>query len=61
MDKRWCQDMFLDQGNDKKSKGDVFHGHRLHQIPLLDRFADRLASLYSAGTARVQLGTNTLK
>jgi len=54
----------LIRGTKEKSEGDVFHGHHLHQIPLLDRFADRL-SLINTDADRVHcvynLGTDMLK
>jgi hypothetical protein len=49
---------FLTRGTKAKIEGDVFHGHHLHQIPLLDRFEDRLSMLHNAGTMRVQFGNN---
>jgi hypothetical protein len=47
---------FLTRGTKAKIEGDVYHGHHLHQIPLLDRFEDRLSMLHNAGTVRVQFG-----
>ena len=49
---------FLTRGTKAKIEGDVYHGHHLHQIPLLDGFEDRLSMLHNAGTVRGQFGNN---
>ncbi len=48
----------LARGTEEKSEGDVIPGHHLHQIPILDRFEDRLSMLHNEGTVRVQFGNN---
>ena len=48
---------FLTRGTKAKIEGDVYHGHHLHQIPLLDRFEDRLSMLHT-DVDRTQFGNN---
>ena len=57
---------FLIRGTKEKSKGDVFHGHHLHQIPIWTGLRIAIPCFipkhigYTAGTIREQLGTDML-